>query len=68
MPHPLLQRADIDAVLQVPGRIGVTELVKKPTGTEWTIGAAIDFHARVLKLVRDGAMAAIEFSAVRDGL
>ena len=43
MPHPLLQGADVDAVLEVPRGVGVPELVQETTAAEGPVGAAIDF-------------------------
>jgi hypothetical protein len=42
--HPLLERGDVDAVLQVPGRVGMAEFVKKPAAAKRAFGATIDFQ------------------------
>src|SRR5271166_4522461 len=66
--HPLLQRTNIDAVLQVPGRVGVAKLMQKPARAIGTFGAAIDSSCAVVQLVGHLAMPAIELGAVGDGL
>ena len=68
MSHPLLEGADVDAVLQVSRGVRVPELVQEPTAAKWAVGATIDPHRTILKLVRDSAMAAIELAAPDDGL
>jgi len=68
MTHPLLQRADVDAVLQVARGVGVAELVKEPSSAERAFGAAVDPDAAVLELLRHGAVTAVELAAPRDGL
>src|SRR5216684_824005 len=68
MAHPLLQRANVNSVLQVPCRISVSELMKEPTAAVGAIGTAINFDRAVLKLVFDNAMSAVEFGAVRNCL
>ena len=45
--HPLLQSADINAVLQMPRGIGVTEFMKKPPPAVRAVGTAVGFHAAV---------------------
>src|ERR1019366_1079299 len=57
--HPLLQGANVDPVLQVSCGVGVPELVEEPTAAKWAVGATIDSHRTILKLMRDSAMAAI---------
>ena len=42
--------------------------MQEPTAAKWAVGATIDPHRTILKLVRDGAMAAIELAAPDDGL
>src|SRR5271166_4445533 len=66
--HPLLQRANVDSVLQVTGRVGVAELMQKPAGTVGAFIAAIDSDCAVVQLVRHFAMPAIELGAIGDGL
>lgn len=66
--HPLLEGADVDAVLQVPCGVGVPELVKEPTAAIRAGGAVVDFGGAVLQAVGYGAMAAIELAAPDDGL
>src|ERR1019366_7643532 len=66
--HPLLQGADVDAVLQMSRGIGVAEFVQEPTPAKWAVGATIDPDRTILKLVRDSAMAAIELAAPDDSL
>src|SRR5271157_1163730 len=66
--HPLLQRANVDSVLEVPGSVGVSKLMQKPAGAVGAFGAAIDSDGAVVELVRHLAMSAIELGAVGDGL
>src|ERR1700730_17677448 len=66
--HPLLQRADIDAVLQVAGGGGVAELVKELSSAERPLPAAVDADSAVFQLVSRGAMTALEFPPVCDSL
>ena len=68
MAHPLLQRANVNSVLQVPCRISVSELMKEPTAAVGAIGTAINFDRAVLKLVFDNAMTAVELGTVGHGL
>ena len=68
MTHPLLQRADVDAVLQVARGVSVAELVKEPSSAERYFHAAVDPDSAVVQLVGHGAVTAVEFAAVRDGL
>ena len=68
MPHPLLQRADVDAVLQMAGGIGVAEFVKEPSAAVRPLPAPVDPDGAVVELVRHRAVAAVELAAVRDGL
>lgn len=67
MPHPLLQRADVDPVLKVPCRVGMTELVQKPAGAVGASGAAVDLDSGVVEFMCHAAMAAVELRAVRNG-
>lgn len=55
MAHPLLQRADIDAVLQV-------------SSAERSFHASVDPDGAVVQFVPHGAVNAVEFAAMRDGL
>src|ERR1019366_1644523 len=66
--HPLLEGADVDPVLQVSCGIGVPELVQEPSAAKWAVGATIDSHRTILKLVRDSTVTAIELAAPDDGL
>src|ERR1019366_4789733 len=51
--HPMLQGADVDAVLQVSRGVGVQEFVQDPPPAKWAVGATIDPHRTIPKLVRD---------------
>src|ERR1035438_482096 len=66
--HPLLQGADVDSVLQVPGSVRVAKLVQKPAGAVGAFIATIDSDCAIVQLVRHLAMPAIELGAVGDGL
>ena len=68
MPHPLLEGADIDAVLQVPGGVGVAELVQEPAPAVRAGVAAVDALGAVLELLRGGAVAAVQLAAPRHAL
>jgi len=68
MTHPLLQRADIDAVLQVARGVGVSKLVKEPSSAERSLRAAVDPNSAVVQLVQHGAVTAVEFATLRNDL
>lgn len=51
VPHPLLERADIDSVLEIPCRIGVPEFVQKPSRTVGAFGTTVDPHRSVFELM-----------------
>ena len=51
MPHPLLECADIDAVLEIPGREGVPEFMEKPAGAVGPFGTAVDPDGSILQFV-----------------
>jgi len=63
MAHPLLQRADIDAVLQVAGGVSMAELVQEPAPAERAGVAAIDMLGAVLQLLGGGAVATVQLAA-----
>ncbi len=44
VPHPLLQCADVDSVLEMPGGVGVAKFVEEPSSTVRSSRAAIDLH------------------------
>ena len=66
MSHPLLQRANVDSVLQAPGSVGVSKLMQKPAAAVGAFGAAIDSNYAIVQLVRHLAMPTIELGAVGD--
>src|ERR1035441_9508233 len=59
VPHPLLQGADVDAVLEVARGIGVAEFVKEPAATVCSFSAAIDLYSPVFQFVAHHAMFAV---------
>src|ERR1039458_9466659 len=67
MAHPLLQRADIDTVLQVARGVSVAKLVKEPSSAERPLRAAVDPDSAVVQLMGHGAMTAVEFATLRNG-
>ena len=67
VPHPLLKRADVDSILQVPGRVGMAEFVQKPTAAKGAICAAVDLDCPIFEFVRGDAMTAIQPAAPRHG-
>ena len=44
MSHPLLQRANVNSILQVARGVGVAEFMEKLSSTVRAFGAAIDLH------------------------
>src|ERR1700686_174791 len=68
VPHPLLQRSYVDAVLQVSRRVRVPKLVKEPAATVRPFGTPIDFYGPVFQLVAHSAMTAVQLSAKHDRL
>jgi len=50
MTHPLLQRANIDAVLQVARGVGVAELMQEPSSAERYFHAAVDPDCAVVQV------------------
>src|SRR5207249_3728148 len=46
--HPLLQRPDVDSVLQVARGVSVAEFVKEPSAAERPLPAAVDPDSAVL--------------------
>ena len=65
--HPLLKRADVDAVLQVPRGVGVAEFVQEPPAAEGSFGAAVD-RPVPSSSTWHSAMAAVQLAALGDGL
>ena len=68
MAHPPLQGADIDAVLQVAGGVGMAELVQEPAAAVRAGVAAVDALGAVLQLLRGGAVTAVQLAAPRHAL
>src|SRR5260370_5400808 len=66
--HPLLERANVDSILEMPCGIGVTEFMQKPARAVGPVGATIDFNGSVLKFVFHDAMPTIQFGAISDRL
>ena len=66
--HPLLEGSDIDAVLEVPGRVSVAEFMQKPPRAERPGGTAVGFDGSVGEGMPDGAVGTIQFAAPRDSL
>jgi hypothetical protein len=64
--HPLLQRANVNSVLQVARRVCVAEFVKEPTSAVLSFGAAIDLDSPVLQFPSRDAATAIQFCPIRD--
>ena len=52
MAHPFLQRADVDPVLQMPRRVGVTKFVQEPPAAVRSSGAAVRPQSEVLRTCR----------------
>lgn len=52
MSHPLLQRADVDAVLQMPRRIRMPEFMQEPAAAEGPLPAPVDANHAVDRALR----------------
>jgi hypothetical protein len=59
--HPLLQGANVNAILEVPRGIRVAEFVEEPTATVGSFGTAIDLYGSVFHLVAHSAMTAVQY-------
>src|SRR6266704_2092816 len=65
MPHPLLQRADVDSVLKVARVICVAKFVQEPAATICSFGAAVDLYRSAFQLVRSDTVTTVKFSSKR---
>jgi len=68
MPHPLLECADVDAILQMPGRVCMAEFVKEPATAKGTFGTAINLDGAIDEPMRGSAVAAVQLAAEGDRL
>src|ERR1700722_17481248 len=60
MSHPLLQGPNIDAVLEMPRRVGMAEFMEKLSLAIRTSGTSIGSHAPVREFLDSDALAAIQ--------
>ena len=68
MSHPLLQGTNVDSVLQVPRRVCVAKLMKKPSAAEGPLSTAIDGDRSVLQFVSNDTVTTIEFGSMGECL